>query len=318
MFIRDFSAMEDKDGLIFTARGNNHDEAIIRACLIYVPTELPSSRIRRPDKRYFKIPDQTGYGFLSSNMPQKLHTHPITHETYPAVKLDDIVKVIDPIEALRTVLENNEYPQLEEFVSHLRQMGIPRDHLGLFGSVMLGFEQTNFHDFDLIVYGVQNKDRYVASRTGLFSDFGYESVSDSELEDITRNIAMKQNPIGFDLMHPVSINRQLSCMVRSGDLFSVKFGYLPEETQKPMLFPPKGEVKLCATVVDDSRAFFMPYTYVVNDGRKDYIVQTDDFAFFSAAFRGQRVRILGMQRECPDINLITLQKPHHYISPELT
>ncbi|PIU88630.1 hypothetical protein COS64_03275 [archaeon CG06_land_8_20_14_3_00_37_11] len=317
MFIRDFSAIEDKDGLIFTARGNNNNENIIRCCLIYVPTELPSNRVRKPDKKYFKIPDQTGYGFLSSNMFNKLYTDPITQETYPVVKVNNIVKVIDPIKSLQSILESNEYPQLEEFVSHIESMRIPKQSLGIFGSVMLGFEQNNFHDFDLIVYGIKNKNKYMNSRAKLFSDFGYESVSNSELENITKNIAMKENPIGFNLMHPVSINRQLSCMVRNNDLFSIKFAYLPEETQKPLLFPPKGDIKIEGIVTDDSRAFFMPYTYIVHNSKEEYIIQTYDFAYFSAAFKDQNVKIQGMLRKCPFANLITVQKPYHYISPEL-
>jgi predicted nucleotidyltransferase len=317
MFIRDFSAMEDSDGLIFTARGNHHNQDNIMSCLIYVPTNLPSNRIKSPNKRYFKIPDQTGYGLLSSNMPQKLYTNPITQETYPVVKSGDIVNIIDPINALEDVLNNKKYNHLEEFVLHLENIGIPRDCLGIFGSIMLDFEQINFHDFDMIIYGIENKDKYMNSRGEFFSNLGYESVSDQELEDITRNIALKQNPIGYDLMHPVSINRQLSCMIKYGELFSVKFGYLPEETYNPLIFPPKQEITLEATVIDDSRGFFLPYTYIVNDGESDFTIQTYDFAYFSAAFNGQKVKIRGIERETTELNLITLQQPHHYISPIL-
>jgi len=316
MFVRDFSAIEDRDGLIYTARCNQFDPERIRCCLVYVPTNLPSIRENKGGKKYLKIPDETGFTLLRSNLPSKLYTDPLTQDTYPAIPSNEVVHKLDPIDRLEDILARNDFPLLTNVINFFEEHGIERRFIGLFGSVMLNFKQKKLNDIDLILYGIKNHQKYIQLRKEMISKYGYTEVPYSETERIAAQPAMANAPIGFELILPIISNRESTGLIKNNDRLSIKFSYLPEETRPVLRFPPLEETRMEGEVVDDTEAFFLPYTYKVSANGRVYTIQTLNFAYFSAAFAGQKVSIFGTLRNNSERDLITLSKPYHYISPK--
>ncbi len=136
--IRDF--LETKDGWIFAVADYYHSNGI-RSMLRYVPD--PCGERVSEGKRYRKLDFDDAFAFLRKERPnyvQDLHVVPE----------EDVLRLYAPSDGLKKVVETD--PRVRKIVTILSDAGIPRDQMGITGSMLMGLHGLS-SDIDFVVYG---------------------------------------------------------------------------------------------------------------------------------------------------------------------
>ncbi|MGQ4871561.1 MAG: hypothetical protein ACP6IT_06975, partial [Candidatus Thorarchaeota archaeon] len=94
------------DNLIFEVKGVVHPPDRVTAYLRYVPDPRGDRRTER-GQRFRKIYDlDMREKYLYENAPQYLHYDPVVGRIMQSVPVDDVVRVLDPVERLTVLREN--------------------------------------------------------------------------------------------------------------------------------------------------------------------------------------------------------------------
>ena len=94
------------DNLIFEVKGVVHPPNRVTAYLRYVP-DPRGDRRTKGGQRFRKIYDLDMRGkYLYENAPQYLHYDPVVGRIMQSVPVDDVVRVLDPVERLAVLREN--------------------------------------------------------------------------------------------------------------------------------------------------------------------------------------------------------------------
>jgi len=136
--IRDF--FQTVDGWIFAVVDYHHPEGI-RSMLRYVPD--PKGERTAGGVRYRKLDFEKAYDFLRSKKPDYVQDVHVVPE-------EDILRLYRPDEELLKAAERDD--RVEEIVSVLKEGGVPRDKMGITGSILVGLDGPS-SDIDFLVYG---------------------------------------------------------------------------------------------------------------------------------------------------------------------
>lgn len=264
-------AVETTDDLIFTVKGLIHPPDRLVAYLRYLPD--PEGDRERENLRYRRV-----YHFdeqqeiLETNYPAYLTHEPVFGVCLQSVARGLIRTVYDPCHCLAALRDLGPSDLVEERALGLAELlhtaaGIPWQHLGISGSVMLGMQRQD-SDVDLIVYGEAAGRAVHRALHQLLNDpaapirrpsraaleaLHAEHRPDTPLSsaDFFRLQQRKVNEVRF---------QDWECFIR--------FVKYPEEVQDQYgshRFEPLGTPTIQALVTDDQDAMFTPCRYAVSE-----------------------------------------------------
>jgi predicted nucleotidyltransferase len=264
-------AVETTDDLIFTVKGLIHPPDRLVAYLRYLPD--PEGNRERKGLRYRRV-----YHFdeqqeiLKTDYPAYLAFEPVFGLRLQSVPRQLVRTVYDPCHCLATLRDLGSSDLVEERAVGLAELlhtatGIPWQHLGISGSVMLGMHRQD-SDVDLVVYGEAAGRAVHRALRQLLNDPAapIRRPSRAELEalhaehrpdtplssaDFVRLQQRKVNEVRF---------REWECFIR--------FVKYPEEIQDQYgscRFEPLGITTIQALVTDDQDGMFTPCRYTISE-----------------------------------------------------
>lgn len=136
--IRDF--LETVDGWIFAVADYSHPEGL-RCLLRYIPD--PGGARVAFGTRYRKMDFDESFQFLRTNKPEYIKDLHVVPEK-------DVRRIFLPSEGLKMVAQKDS--RVRAIVETLEECGIPRDQMGITGSMLLGLQGPT-SDIDFVVYG---------------------------------------------------------------------------------------------------------------------------------------------------------------------
>lgn len=163
---RDRDYLITPEGFIFTVIGNLHPTERVIAYLKYIPDVrgkwgLGPSRYRRALAHYNVPSVMDSLHFLYEKAPQYVFASPVDRISLPAVPIDRIAAHLCPEKRLLEIQRAQSRDELEskalrfaEFISE--EAGVPKESLGLTGSILARIHDPTFSDIDLVVYGFDN------------------------------------------------------------------------------------------------------------------------------------------------------------------
>lgn len=310
--LRDFDYLEDKRWRFYRVIGDTHPAGRVRVCLSYVPTPVKSPYIRH-GRSYLKVSDELGYIVVRANFPELIYKDSLTQQQFIALAIEDIKHTYYPRLALKRMVQHGSHRTLNGFVSLLVDNGIDIGQIGIHGSLLLGLRQESY-DFDLVIYGVGNCHLFRRILPQL-KEGGFAEAGDQVIKSLALN-ALRNHPVGLDRMYRAKLARSHTLLCADDCYFSIHFSYDEGEYEDigANVGRPVSVATFKGVVLDDSKSYFTPSTYIVQDSNAIYQVLAYSFAYYCAATTGDEVEVFGTLREN---NVVTIDEPWHYITPAI-
>jgi hypothetical protein len=263
-------AVETRDGLIFTVKGLVHPPERRIAYLRYAPD--PRGDRERGGRRYRKLHGfAEQLGALEGRGAAYLTCDPVAGTVLQGVPVEAAARVFDPRRRLRELASQGPADGLEEAALALAELlreasGVPRDSLGLTGSLLVGLP-TPISDVDLVVYGSEPC-RAVHGALGALLDDTSSPLRRPAGEDLAviHAVHRRETPLGaadFSRLQAAKVNEGLF----SGHAFFVRFVKAPEEVAErygDFTYGPLGSATIEARVAGAAEAIFTPCRYLVD------------------------------------------------------
>jgi len=271
---RDF--IQTDEGFFFCVVGGVHPPERVISYIKYVPSDsgiwgTNQERFSRLLQKY-TIPNllQT-FDFIKQNYPQYIFYSPADNITITAVPHQNIKKHFKPEQKLAQLIETKQLDLLQQKLIRFTKMltkisNIEEKLFGITGSLLLDIHQPKFSDIDLTVYGVKNSWELKEALTQNRSKIPITSLEGQALEewclkkskdypltpaDAANIYSRKWNLGRFEntwvSIHPIKLEKEIK----------------EEYGQKTYL--PVGQVKIRATVSDNTNSLFLPAVYHVKD-----------------------------------------------------
>lgn len=270
MGFREGDFIETHEGLIFDVKGLVHPPGKAIAFIRYFPSF--NGERKRDDLRYRKVYDlDERYAFLRENYPQYLVHDPVFGEELIEVPVTQIARHYQPIRKLAELRLSSSLNPLErkllDFADFIVESAhIPRDKVGVSGSILVGLAST-LSDLDLVVYGAENTlkvDR--ALKKGLeegkrLKRFDLETLRSTHIG------RCRESGVSFE---DYAFHEQRKSFQGFFDGVEFFVRYLKDwnvfrEVYGESIYTPMGRTWISGIVVDDSDALFTPCFYRVED-----------------------------------------------------
>ncbi len=311
--IRDRDFLSTKEGFLFCVVGPHHPDDRIIGYLKYVPDsegmwQRRNKRFKRVMKAYTIPSLLRTFDVLKDSYPQYLFFSSVFSITITAVPKEFIVNHFRPEEKLGELFEEFNLDALQEnvvrFVSLLSKLsGVPPDHFGVTGSILLDIHNPTFSDMDITVYGVANSHAVREALTKAYLA-GDSNIKRFEGEKLKKWYLSKTHD------HPVSLaeanqiyERKWNIGTFHGTLFSVHPVMLEKEvTEKygDKTYRPDGPITMSAIVTDSRYSIFLPALYKVGrvDSNKELGIEIEEVVTYeglydSLAEKGDVIEVRG-------------------------
>jgi predicted nucleotidyltransferase len=264
---REGDLIETQDGIVFDVKGLVHPQNKVVAFIRYVPD--PNGNRQRNGKRYSKFYALSKrYELLEQKYPQYLVNDPVFNTLLCEVPTADINVHYRPADKLQELKNKNNLDEPEtaalNFMKILqKESRVDWGSLGISGSILVNL-QNESSDIDLIVYGSKTGYKVQEAMNKIFKDkkspiTAYDRKGLKELYDFRS----KDTKVSFeDFVRTDS--RKISHGTFMGKHFFIRFVKNHNEiTEKygNIIYEPEGNLKIRATVVDDSESLFTPCSY---------------------------------------------------------
>lgn len=285
--LRDFLITEDD--WIFAVSDYFHPHGI-RSTMRYVPDENGERELN--GKRYKKYDFDVAFDFMRRNRPQWV-------EDVHVVPEDKIKKVLPPTSAIERLYGTD--PRVKAVVDVLENAGVPRDMMGVTGSLLPGL-QNEGSDIDFVVYGTQ----WFRARDAITK----AKAEPGPIEDIDMNmwkkIYNKRIPeISFEEFIAHEKRKGNRGMV-DGTYFDLLFVRDWDQIKEPAKRgKDTGTMIIEAEVTNADLAFDSPSVYKVEHPEIDHVLSyTHTYA--GQALAGERIEAQGVVEQVGDIKRLVV------------
>jgi predicted nucleotidyltransferase len=233
---------------------------------------------------------------------------PQTEQEFVAVPNAEIVEILDPVEVLNGLLDTAP-PIVREFLDALGDVcGIPRAHVGIIGSRLVGME-TAASDWDFVVFGAEHIARYLHELPVLRETVPLALVPADALER-TALLVSRHLQISPAIARRVLARRRTKFQCGSATV-SLNFEHHRHQQELTRIGKPVRRIHAQGVLGEDTNAFVLPRVYTVHAAEQTYTVVSRQYFFKEVALVGERVQVEGMLREGRSI---TVDEPGEYIS----
>jgi predicted nucleotidyltransferase len=267
MKAREGDLIESNGNVVFDVKGLVHPPRRVIAFLRYVSD--PNGNRERGGKRYKKYYALAKrYDLLKREYPQYLVNDPVFNTLLCEVPVEDIKHHYQPVYGLKNLRNSNNLDEAEkaalQFMEILKEnTGVQWSKLGISGSILVNLHGAA-SDIDLVVYGTESGYRVQASMKEMLEDKSspfkaYNLDNLKELFDFRSNDTITSFE---DFLRTDS--RKISHGKFLGKHFFIRFVKDYNEISEQygsIIYKPEGNVRIRATVADDSEALFTPCTY---------------------------------------------------------
>jgi hypothetical protein len=271
MKAREGDFIEAFDGNIFDVKGFVHPPGRIIAFIRYTP-DVSGAR-RRGETRYRKVYAlRERYSLLKKKFPQYLVFDPVFDQWLCEVPVDAVMHHYEPSACLSQLRRREGRDELGRQAFELAELlhkesGVSWDSMGISGSLLVGLHTRN-SDLDIIVYGSKNCLKVYNTLGSLVQDSKstVRPYGENDLRELF-DFRSKDTIMEFEDFVRTESRKLLQGMFHERDYFirCVKaWNEVPEKYGR-VQYRLVGEVKLRATVIDDSEMIFTPCTYPIED-----------------------------------------------------
>lgn len=310
---RDRDFIQTTEGFFFCVVGPVHPPDRVISYIKYVPSESgvwgnKDNKFSRILQKY-TIPNLLEtFNFLKQNYPQYLFHSTVDNITMTAVPHSNIKIYFKPEQKLAEIRQAKKQDKLQEMLTRFTQFlhetsGVPLSSFGVTGSLLLDIHQPSFSDLDVIVYGTEESWKLknaLTEKRG--TDLSMKWLEGKKLEEWSLKKAKE---------YPMSVDDALKLYERKWNLGFFEDRWVsihPVKTEKDVTekygdktYRPAGQVKIEATVKDNTDSLFLPATYRVEDvtfldgkqlGEVTEVVSYEGL-YDSLAENGERIQVKG-------------------------
>jgi len=267
MKAREGDLIESKGNIIFDVKGLIHPPNRVVAFVRYVPD--PNGTRERNGTRYSKYYALSKrYDLLKREYPQYLVNDPVFNTLLCEVPVEDVKHHYQPAQGLQNLRNRNNLDEAEktalQFMEIFKENSeVPWSKLGVSGSILVKLHESS-SDIDLIVYGTETGYRVQAAMREMLEDKGspFEAYDLDGLRELF-DFRSKDTNVSFeDFVRTDS--RKISHGKFMGKHFFIRFVKDLNEISEQygsIIYKPEGNVRIKATVLDDSESLFTPCSY---------------------------------------------------------
>jgi predicted nucleotidyltransferase len=169
--LRDRDAIVTSEGIIFRVYGYNHPPNAYVCDPEYAPDSVYKTTIPRAVRKaskgkevYYKFYFDQGLRFVKKNYPKYTIQYEPLQTRLVGVKQEHIKEVRRPQQRFQYLMANPPKDMLIEslqtlFATLKARTTLPKNHFGVFGSLLHGFHHPAYSDLDLVVYGRKNHEK---------------------------------------------------------------------------------------------------------------------------------------------------------------
>jgi len=293
--IRDF--LETYDDLIFAVVSYNHPQGKYLAFLRYYACK--SGGHMRGDKGFMKIAStEESFDFLEKNFPEYVYPLKTANTRLQCVPCDNVRFVYHPIAGLEKI-RSNPRDELEGKTKKIAELldFLPKDKMGVTGSLLVGLYNLGSSDIDFVVYGLKNYER---ARMFLKESFQKNSairpLNTSEWKAAYKKRFPVQKTLSFDdfLWHE---KRKYHKGVMDGTIFDIllvrDFDEINESEEQ--VFKRYNKITILCHVFDSSLAFDSPAVYKVQCEADVCLTSVVSYThtYAGQAFDGDEIEVTG-------------------------
>jgi predicted nucleotidyltransferase len=267
MEAREGDLIESEGNIIFDVKGLVHPPNRVIAFIRYVPDSKGNRK--REGKRYRKYYSLSKrYDLLKTKYQQYLVEDPVFNTLLCEIPVDDIKRHYQPVQGLENLRFKKNLDIVEaaalQFMTDLKENSdVQWDKLGVSGSILVKLHKPS-SDIDLIVYGSKIGHIVAETMKQMLEDDEnlFEAYDLSGLRELF-DFRSKDTRVSFEDFVRTN-SRKVSHGKFMGRHFFVRFVKDYNEISEQygnIIYNPEGNVKIKATVVDDSEALFTPCYY---------------------------------------------------------
>lgn len=166
MKLRDRDSIVTNEGIIFRVYGYIHPSVAYVCDPEYAPPTVfrstnPRARRGKSEIAYYKFFADEGLKLIQNKFPQYTIFFEPLQKCLVGVNKDDVIEVRKTDAGLRQIRARKPKDAMlkalqDLFMRVMSQSGLKEEDFGVFGSLLHGFYNPNFSDFDLVVYGKKN------------------------------------------------------------------------------------------------------------------------------------------------------------------
>jgi predicted nucleotidyltransferase len=270
MQVREGDFVESKEGWIFDVKGLLHPPDGVIAFVRYIP-DAQGDRVWR-GVTYRKIYDLSArYTFLRRHRPQYLRYNRVFDAWLNEVPVPEVAHHYVPQHKTRHLLAAPHLDAVEQqtldFILLLHEAtGIPLEHVGVSGSVLVGLHAAQ-SDIDLVVYGRANSLAIRATLTQLLHEAA--SVRPFRRAELRHRYEARQRdtPISFPDYVFHEARKPFQGFFNGREFFLRYVKAWPEVTERygDVIYRNAGSTTIHGRVVDASDSLFTPCTYTLAD-----------------------------------------------------
>jgi predicted nucleotidyltransferase len=271
MQAREGELIETKDGIIFDVKGLVHPPNKIISFPRFIPS-IKGNR-KRKESKYTKIYNlKERFKFLKNNVPDLITYDSVFDETLCEVPIKNIKRHYNPINKLEKLRKSKKTSNLQkkavELLTILKEKAkIPWRSIGISGSVLV--ELSNIKsDLDPVIYGIKNcrKTYKILEKILKNGETNLKAYDHEGLKNLF-DFRSKDTYMNFDDFLKVESRKAFQGTFLETDFFIrfVKDWNQIIQRYGDIQYKNCGEVKISATIADDSEALFTPCTYKIEN-----------------------------------------------------
>ena len=267
--------LETTDGLFFAVKGFEHPPDRCIGVLRYAPDPAKGDRIKAgvSYRRLYHFDEQEQW--LLKHNPACLAYDPVFDARLQSVPLSAVRRIYDPILRLRELAQSSAGMGVEgDAVAFLRlvqtQSGVPWDHLGITGSLLIGMH-TEYSDLDAVVFGTQSCRQVYKTLHNLLEDPSVPDLRrlDRQGMEALHAVRSEDTPMPYEEFIGLEARKVNQGSFRGRPYF-IRFvknaneaGWIYGEKKYSVL----GRAEIRAVIADDRDALFTPCSYFLSEVR---------------------------------------------------